>query len=69
MSKTPQLSTHATKDELRQEIAKLRHVGGMMSNLCFNLAQWKEGRPVDRRSMDDLRHLWDAIPRAEKRDA
>lgn len=56
----------ATKAELRQEILELRHVGSQMSNLCFNLAQWKEGRPQDRQSMDQLRRDWDAVKQRER---
>lgn len=35
-------TTHATKSELRREIAELRSVGSHMSNICFNLAQRAE---------------------------
>ena len=55
----------ATKAELRQEIAELRHVGGMMSNLCFNLAQDNKQSQANRDSMDHCRRNWDAIKRRE----
>lgn len=57
----------ATKQELRREIADLRSVGAMMSNICFNLSQSETRVPNknDRDCMDDLRVKWDAIARAE----
>lgn len=56
----------ATKAELRQEIAELRHVGNQMSNLCFNLAQDGRQSQVNRDCMDQCRRNWDAIKRREK---
>lgn len=49
------------KQELRQEICELRHVGQQMSNVCFNLAQGT--KDINRELMDQLRKQWDAIQR------
>ena len=66
----------ATKAQLRQEITALRNVGGMMSNVCFNLGQRHDpmlpsGTKIaidnyDVGLMAELRVKWDAIPRSEK---
>ena len=54
----------ATKKELREEIRRLRSVGGSMSNVCWNLGQ--AGRTVnDREMLAALARSWDAIKRAE----
>lgn len=54
-----------SKADLRQEIAELRHVGGQMANLCFNLSQ--EGNiSYDRREvMRRLYRDWDLVARRE----
>lgn len=68
----------ATKSELRKEIAALRHAGGMMANICFNIGQRYDSRlspdsphaiiQSDLGTMRELRVKWDAIPRAERKD-
>lgn len=63
----------ATKAELRQEIAKLRHIGRQMSNVMFNLAQQViPDYPADKRAVHQreifkgLYKQWDEIKRAER---
>lgn len=46
---------------LRQELNARRQWGGMMSNLCFNLAQNDKYDPTHRQSMKDCREGWDKI--------
>lgn len=56
----------ATKKDLRREIEQLRHVGQMMSNLCYNL-QNRTGPLLDsdKRSMKECQVAWDKIERSE----
>ena len=54
---------------LRREIERLRSIGGIMSNICFNLGQDgnSEGQrlePHTRETMRGLRKAWDDIGRA-----
>jgi hypothetical protein len=66
--------TRATKAQLREEIAELRHVGAQMANVCFNLGQAnatiRKLGPECQRAADamwELRREWDAIKRREPR--
>lgn len=56
----------ATKAELRAEIAKLRSVGGRLSNVAFNLSQRRDGVGDYEDLLHRLYKEWDAIERAEK---
>lgn len=63
------------KASLRKEISELRSIGGLMSNVCFNLGQKYDPKLAagarhvidnhDLGTMADLRVQWDAIKRAE----
>ncbi len=62
----------ATKQQLREEIIALRHVGRQMANLCFNLGQNSRtsdaGKIVSGNNltiMYDLSKAWDAVKRSE----
>lgn len=61
--------TRATKAELRQEIAELRHVGAQMANLCFNIGQLCEVKETHLDAMRELFVQWDAIKRREELNA
>jgi hypothetical protein len=54
------------------DVESLRHLGGLMSNLCFNLGQdthpeSKGLRPETRQQMRDLQRQWDAAVSALRR--
>lgn len=54
----------AENARLREELRQRRHVGNMMSNVCFNLGQEADSRVDDehaKRSMRELRSEWDNI--------
>jgi hypothetical protein len=55
----------ATKDELRAEIAELRRVGSVMSNLLYNQDQQEERLFPEGRLREVVR-MWDAIERRER---
>ncbi len=57
----------AKKQDLRQEICELRHVGRQMANICFNVSQGQTLTAVDLEILDALRRQWDAIKRREAR--
>ena len=48
------------RDAALAQVARLRTVGGQMSNLCFNLAQSRQIPAEHRKTMDELRRQWDA---------
>jgi len=58
----------ATAKQLREEVAALRSVGSLMSNVCFNISQGA-GRLADterqREMLAELARQWDAIKRSE----
>jgi hypothetical protein len=59
--------TKATKQELRQEISMLRHIGQQFSNVAFNLSQ--PSCSLDgyfRIALSKLYKEWDSIQRAER---
>lgn len=58
----------ATKSELRQEIAELRHVGALMANFCFNVSQSDKIDPGYRQCMKEMQTMWDKIKRRERAD-
>lgn len=68
---TPTRMEKATKEDLRAEIAELREVGQLMSNICFNWGQSGAGFHTltqdDKDYIDGLRIKWDAIKRREPR--
>jgi hypothetical protein len=39
---------------------KLKHIGGLMANVCFNLAQNSTLPEHTRKTCDELRRAWDA---------
>lgn len=56
--------------DVKRELAERRRVGGMLSNIAFNLHQRAKFGPVtladrDVASLDETRREWDAIARAE----
>ena len=64
----------AYKLELRNEIEELRHIGGQMANLCFNLGQNATETDLGKMvtghnlvTMYALSKQWDAIKRREKK--
>jgi hypothetical protein len=58
--KTKARSLKRKPSELKAEIDKLRRVGNLMSNLCFNLSQpWWPLTDHDRKTMRDLYQQWD----------
>lgn len=52
-------------EAMATELLERRRVGGMMSNLCFNLAQDSRLDERYRKSMDECRKEWDAILRVK----
>ncbi|MCZ6870531.1 MAG: hypothetical protein O7G84_13600 [Gammaproteobacteria bacterium] len=62
----------ATKQQLRDEIVRLRHVGWQMSNVMFNLEQrLRPGKPATVTGKEallckQLQREWDAIERSER---
>jgi hypothetical protein len=47
---------------LREAAEDMLFVGRMMANLCFNVRQWNEGKPITKdilNSMSELYRLWD----------
>ena len=67
MEGRPRMKRLASKADLRQEIAELRHVGGQMANLCFNLGQLENTILTLNRCeiLAQLSKNWDAIRRRE----
>ena len=47
----------------KAELSERRSIGGMMSNICFNLAQSAKQEPQARVSMDECRKACDKIRR------
>lgn len=47
--------------DLRRQRDELRHVGCLMSNVLYNLAQRDAIDPRERQQFDALRRAWDAI--------
>lgn len=58
------MKTYIYKKELREEIKRLRFVGSLMANVCFNLSQ-KEAVIHNREALGKLVKKWDAIKPVE----
>jgi hypothetical protein len=54
-----------TKSEILAELQARRLVGGLMANVCFNLALVGDVSARDCEVMRELRDKWDEIPRVK----
>jgi hypothetical protein len=61
-------SPTSCKRAAEEECNQLRRVGGMLSNIAFNLAQDHRLQDYERKMLDNTRKEWDAIRHASKKD-
>jgi hypothetical protein len=56
--RTPAVLTDGQLGALKAGAASVILVGGKMSNLCFNIGQWDDGRPITEDAIKSMRELY-----------